>query len=90
VPNADVSRCSKLGVQRKELLDHPIGRGGEKGGLDLVAGKASPGLGRALFGAGLLQLEEVLQEGLNVFVGFLRGRLLVVAARKSFFNARIA
>jgi hypothetical protein len=44
VPNADVSKCGKLGVQRKELLDHPIGHGREKGGLDLVADKASPGL----------------------------------------------
>ena len=37
-----------------------------------------------------LQLEELLQEGLNVLMGFVRRRFLVVAARKPFFIARIA
>ena len=39
---------------------------------------------------GSLQLEELLQEGLNVLMGFVRRRFLVVAARKPFFIARIA
>jgi hypothetical protein len=37
-----------------------------------------------------LQLEELLQERLNVLMGFGRRRFLVVAARKPFFIARIA
>lgn len=37
-----------------------------------------------------LQLEELLQEGLNVLMRFVRRRFLVVAARKPFFIARIA
>ena len=56
-------------------------------------GSAAVGLGRALPGADAgrsQQLEEALQEGLDVFVGFVRRRFLVVGARKSFFITRIA
>src|SRR5215471_20918328 len=37
-----------------------------------------------------LQMEEIFQKGFDVLVGFVRRRLLVEAARKSFFITRIA
>ena len=51
-------------------------------------GSAPVGLPERLLGAAgpSLQVEEILQEGLDVFVGFVRRRLLVEATRKAFFH----
>jgi hypothetical protein len=75
VPLTAVSRCSKA--------------------ICTATGKVSPGSDfpewTPLQDAGRsLQLEKILQEGLNVLMGFVRRRLLVEAARKSFFITSIA
>ena len=92
----DVSKCSKRCRevwsysithirQRLGSGAYPIGTG--RDWASAFSGRASTDC-KARWTS--LQLEEVLQEGLNVFMGFVRRRFLVVAARKSFFITRIA
>jgi hypothetical protein len=76
----------------RKILDTTLAR--EASGGDLyeieVAQKQKPPEGGSQFAQGvLLQLEDLLQEGLNILVGFARRRFLVVAARKPFFKTRI-
>jgi hypothetical protein len=102
---ADVSKCSKRCREVWSYSITRFGRG-ERTGPEASPGLAlghthwhPAGLGERFSGRALtdckarwtsLQVEEVLQEALNVFMGFVRRRFLVVAARKSFFITRIA
>jgi hypothetical protein len=62
-------------------------RTGGIGWAEQISGLGIDGL---RLGEHSLQMEEILQECLDVFVGFVRRRFLVVAARKSFCITRIA
>ena len=105
VSQADVSKCSKRSREVWSYSITRFGRGertGPEASPGLVLGHTHwhpAGLGERFSGRALmdckarwtsLQVEKVLQEALNVFMGFVRRRFLVVAARKSFFITRIA